>query len=156
MYDFEFERPSTVADAVEALRSEGAQAISGGQTLIPTLKNRLANPSKLVSLTGIEKLRGVCSDGGGNLCVGAATPHADVAGRIRRKVSGARRTGGQYRRPGGSEPRHGRRKPRQQRPVGLLPCSRAGNRRRHRNQSTEMLADEFSPACSRPPWATAK
>ena len=79
MYDFEFERPSTVADAVAALRSEGAQAISGGQTLIPTLKNRLANPSKLVSLTGIEKLRGVCNDGGGNLCVGAATPHADVA-----------------------------------------------------------------------------
>ena len=85
MYDFEFERPSTVADAVAALRSEGAQAISGGQTLIPTLKNRLANPSKLVSLTGIEELRGVCNDGGGNLCVGAATPHADVAAESARK-----------------------------------------------------------------------
>ena len=79
MYDFEFERPSTVADAVSALRSEGAQAISGGQTLIPTLKNRLANPSKLVSLTSIDELRGVRNDGSGNLCVGAATPHAVVA-----------------------------------------------------------------------------
>ena len=79
MYDFEFERPSTVADAVAALRSEGAQAISGGQTLIPTLKNRLANPSKLVSLNGIEELRGVCDNGAGDLCVGAAAPHADVA-----------------------------------------------------------------------------
>lgn len=79
MYDFEFERPSTIADAVEALRSDGAQAISGGQTLIPTLKNRLANPSKLVSLAGIEALQGVRSHGDGTLRVGTATPHADVA-----------------------------------------------------------------------------
>ena len=79
MYDFEFERPSTLADAVSALQSDGAQAISGGQTLIPTLKNRLANPSKLVSLAGIEELQGVRSHGDGTLRVGAATSHADVA-----------------------------------------------------------------------------
>jgi len=38
MYDFEVERPSSVADAVKALGQEDAQPLSGGQTLIPTLK----------------------------------------------------------------------------------------------------------------------
>ena len=79
MYDFEFERPASLPDAVAALQAEGAQAISGGQTLIPTLKNRLAKPSKLVSLTNIEELHGVSDDGSGALRVGAATTHAQVA-----------------------------------------------------------------------------
>ena len=79
MYDFEFERPASLSDAVAALQAEGAQAISGGQTLIPTLKNRLANPSKLVSLTNIGELSGVSDDGSGALRVGAATTHAQVA-----------------------------------------------------------------------------
>lgn len=79
MYDFEFERPASLSDAIAALQEDGAQAISGGQTLIPTLKNRLANPSKLVSLTNIGELSGVSDDGSGALRVGAATTHAQVA-----------------------------------------------------------------------------
>ena len=59
-------------------RSDGAQALSGGQTLIPTMKQRLAAPSVLVSLTGIAELQGVCI-GDGGLHIGAATPHAVVA-----------------------------------------------------------------------------
>ena len=51
MYEFDFEKPSTVAEAVAALAEEDAQALGGGQTLIPTLKQRLAMPSKLVSLS---------------------------------------------------------------------------------------------------------
>ena len=47
MYAFDIERPSSVADAVAALGAEDAQALGGGQTLIPTLKQRLAAPSKL-------------------------------------------------------------------------------------------------------------
>jgi carbon-monoxide dehydrogenase medium subunit len=78
MYNFEFEKPSSVADAVAALGDEDAQALGGGQTLLPTMKQRLASPSKLVSLTGIEGLSGVSSDGGG-LTVGGATTHAAVA-----------------------------------------------------------------------------
>ena len=42
MYSFEFESPTTVADAVAALGKEEAQALAGGQTLIPSLKARLA------------------------------------------------------------------------------------------------------------------
>lgn len=79
MYAFEIERPSTIADAVTALKSEEAQALGGGQTLIPTLKARLAMPSTLVSLTGIGEMQGVCMSDDGALCIGGGTTHATVA-----------------------------------------------------------------------------
>jgi carbon-monoxide dehydrogenase medium subunit len=80
MYDFAFLRPKTLAEAVAALSAdEDAMALSGGQTLIPTMKQRLASPSTLVSLSGIPDLRGVALDDEGRLVVKAATPHAVVA-----------------------------------------------------------------------------
>ena len=78
MYDFEFVKPASIADAVKALKDEGAQPLSGGQTLIATMKQRLAAPGTLVSLTGIAEMKGV-SAAGGQLTVGGATPHAVVA-----------------------------------------------------------------------------
>ncbi|WP_288926851.1 xanthine dehydrogenase family protein subunit M [uncultured Maritimibacter sp.] len=78
MYAFELERPTTLADALKALGGEEAQPLSGGQTLIPTLKQRLAMPSTLVSLTGIDELKGIKNEGG-TLTIGGATCHADVA-----------------------------------------------------------------------------
>ena len=77
MYNFEFVKPSSVADAVAALGAEDAQALGGGQTLIPTMKQRLASPSKLVSLCGIADMQGV-SVSGGSVTIGGATTHADV------------------------------------------------------------------------------
>ncbi len=77
MYNFEFVKPSSVADAVAALGAEDAQALGGGQTLIPTMKQRLASPSKLVSLGGIADMLGV-SVSGGSVTIGGATTHADV------------------------------------------------------------------------------
>ncbi|WP_127112369.1 FAD binding domain-containing protein [Shimia sediminis] len=78
MYNFEFEQPSTVAEAVAALADEDAQALGGGQTLIPTLKQRLASPSKLVSLAGIAEMKGV-SIADGVLTIGGGATHAEVA-----------------------------------------------------------------------------
>lgn len=78
MYAFDFVKPATVADAVAALSAEGAQPLSGGQTLIPTLKQRLNQPASLVSLTGIAALKGVRLNGR-LLAIGAATTHATVA-----------------------------------------------------------------------------
>ncbi len=78
MYNFEIERPGSVADAVAALGTEDAQALGGGQTLIPALKQRLAAPSKLVSLIGIAEMTGV-SEAGGVITIGGATTHAAVA-----------------------------------------------------------------------------
>lgn len=79
MYNFEIEKPATIADAVKALGRDEAQPLSGGQTLIPTLKARLAAPSVLVSLHGIDEMKGVCLDDDGRLCIGGATIHSVVA-----------------------------------------------------------------------------
>jgi len=78
MYAFDFDRPATLDEAVAALGEEEAQALGGGQTLIPSLKQRLAAPAKLVSLTEIPDLKGVRMDGD-RLVVGGTTPHAVVA-----------------------------------------------------------------------------
>ncbi len=78
MYAFGFERPGSVSDAVAALKDEDAVALGGGQTLIPTLKQRLASPSKIVSLGAIDALKGISQEGD-TLVIGGATCHADVA-----------------------------------------------------------------------------
>ncbi|MBM1219349.1 xanthine dehydrogenase family protein subunit M [Ponticoccus sp. SC2-23] len=79
MYAFEIERPETIAEALALLSEEGGQALGGGQTLIPTLKQRLAMPETLVSLTAIGEMQGVCMSDAGEVCIGGATSHAVVA-----------------------------------------------------------------------------
>ncbi|WP_316013257.1 xanthine dehydrogenase family protein subunit M [Roseobacter sp. HKCCA0434] len=78
MYAFDIERPRTLADAQSALGREDAQPLSGGQTLIPSLKARLAMPSTLVSLTGIEELKGIAQEGD-YLRIGGGTTHGEIA-----------------------------------------------------------------------------
>ncbi len=78
MYDFEFKKPGSIKAAVAMLESEDAQALGGGQTLIPTMKQRLASPAVLVSLAGIAKMQGV-NVANGVMTIGGATTHADVA-----------------------------------------------------------------------------
>lgn len=82
MYAFDLVCPTSLDDALKALTEEEAQPLAGGQTLIPTLKSRLAAPSTLVSLRAIAELRGVHMDGA-NLCIGAMTTHATVASEAR-------------------------------------------------------------------------
>ena len=79
MYDFAYHRPKTLAEAASALKGKPeARAMSGGMTLIPTLKQRLAKPSDVVDLNGIKDLAGIKVDGSG-VTVGGMTRHADVA-----------------------------------------------------------------------------
>ena len=78
MYAFEIERPETLDAAMAALGREDAQPISGGQTLIPTLKQRLASPSVLVSLARIPELRGITREANA-VSIGGAVTHAEVA-----------------------------------------------------------------------------
>ena len=78
MYNFEFVKPASLDEAVAALAAEDAQILGGGQTLIPTLKQRLASPAKLVSLTGIDGLKAIAREGDA-LVVGAGAVHASVA-----------------------------------------------------------------------------
>ncbi|MGR3377287.1 FAD binding domain-containing protein [Salipiger abyssi] len=78
MYSFEIESPVSVADAVAALGKEEAQALGGGQTLIPSLKARLAAPAVLVSLSKIDEIKGI-SAADGVLSIGGGATHASVA-----------------------------------------------------------------------------
>lgn len=70
--------PATLAEAVELASDEDNQLLSGGQTLIPTLKARLSTPARLISLRAIPGLSGLRREGA-NLCIGATTTHATVA-----------------------------------------------------------------------------
>lgn len=79
MYDFAYHKPASVADAVKLLGADGeAKPLAGGQTLIPTLKQRLARPSAVIDLGAIKDLAGI-SVAGGKVTIGAMTRHADVA-----------------------------------------------------------------------------
>jgi len=79
MYDFAYHKPGSVADAVKLLGADGdAKAMAGGQTLIPTLKQRLARPSAVVDLSAIRDLSGI-TVAGGKVTIGAMTKHVDVA-----------------------------------------------------------------------------
>lgn len=79
MRAFDYHRPATLKEAASLLRkNENARALSGGQSLIPALKLRLAAPAALVDLGGIEELRGIKLDGA-VLTVGAMARHSEVA-----------------------------------------------------------------------------
>jgi len=79
MHDFGYHRPASTADAAGLLAKSGeAKIVAGGMTLIPTLKQRLAQPSDLIDLGGIAELKGVKVEAGG-ITIGAMTTHADVA-----------------------------------------------------------------------------
>ncbi len=79
MYDFAYHKPKSVADAIATVKkaSEG-KYMAGGMTLIPTLKQRLAQPSDVVDLGAIGDLRGIKVDGN-TVTIGAMTKHAEVA-----------------------------------------------------------------------------
>jgi aerobic carbon-monoxide dehydrogenase medium subunit len=78
MHDFQYHRPASAADAAGLIASKSeAKIVAGGMTLIPTLKQRLAQPSDLVDLGGIAELRGIKAEGAG-ITIGAMSTHADV------------------------------------------------------------------------------
>ncbi|MGH7119993.1 MAG: FAD binding domain-containing protein [Acetobacteraceae bacterium] len=78
MYDFTYQKPASVADAVKLLGADAeAKALAGGMTLIPVLKQRLNNPSMLIDLAGAG-LTGI-SVANGKVRIGAMTTHATVA-----------------------------------------------------------------------------
>jgi carbon-monoxide dehydrogenase medium subunit len=78
MYAFTYHQPTNLAGALAQLAEDDAKALAGGQTLLPTMKQRLASPASLVDLGKIGELSGVSREGD-HLVIGATTRHADVA-----------------------------------------------------------------------------
>ncbi len=76
---FVYHRPSSLADAIAVLSQHGDEArpLSGGHSLIPMMKLRMANPSHLVDLAGIADLKGIRDDGG-TIVIGAMTTQAEL------------------------------------------------------------------------------
>ncbi len=80
MYETNYQRASSTDDAVAKMAaSDDGKFMSGGQTLIPTMKQRLAAPTDLIDIRNIDAMKGITIDGN-QVTIGAATTHAEVAG----------------------------------------------------------------------------
>ncbi|MEM7068729.1 MAG: xanthine dehydrogenase family protein subunit M [Pseudomonadota bacterium] len=79
MYETQYHRASSTDDATAKMAAaDDGKFVSGGQTLIPTMKQRLAAPSDLIDLRHIDAMQGI-SVSGSEVTIGAATTHAEVA-----------------------------------------------------------------------------
>ncbi|MBZ9760239.1 xanthine dehydrogenase family protein subunit M [Mesorhizobium sp. CA8] len=77
MYSVNYHRASSLADAAKLMKNGDAKLLSGGMTLIPAMKTRLASPSDLVDVSRLNDLQGV-KVSGKTVTIGAATTHYDV------------------------------------------------------------------------------
>jgi carbon-monoxide dehydrogenase medium subunit len=77
---FDYAAPATVAEALGLLADAGddVKLLAGGQSLIPVMKLRLADPAMVVDLGRIGELSGVRDDGDA-LLIGAMTTHHQIA-----------------------------------------------------------------------------
>jgi carbon-monoxide dehydrogenase medium subunit len=76
---FEYRAPSSFDEVLTLLAQNGdeAKVMSGGQSLIPLLKLRLATPALVVDLNRVPGFTGVASSGG-ETRVGARTRHVEI------------------------------------------------------------------------------
>jgi carbon-monoxide dehydrogenase medium subunit len=78
MYAFTFHRPQTLRQAAGLLgKNEDAKLLAGGQTLLPTMKLRLAGPPQIIDMTLIEGMSGI-ELSGRSITIGAMTRHYEV------------------------------------------------------------------------------
>jgi carbon-monoxide dehydrogenase medium subunit len=79
MYQTTYHRPSSLSEAAKLFSSSGDAAyLSGGHTLLPTMKARLAAPANLIDLRGIAELKGI-QVSADTVTIGGAMTHAEVA-----------------------------------------------------------------------------
>lgn len=78
MYDFVYHRPHSLRSASAMInKAEDGKLLAGGQTLLPTMKQRLAAPSDLIDLGQVPELKGI-EIKGRNVVIGAMSTHAEV------------------------------------------------------------------------------
>ena len=75
---FDYQRATSVDDAIAKLAASGGKAIAGGHSLVPLMKLRLSEPGTLVDISKIAGLSGI-KDAGGKIEIGATTTHAEIA-----------------------------------------------------------------------------
>lgn len=78
MYDFDYHKPNSVAEAGKLLAKPDHKPLAGGMSLLPLLKLRLNRYAGLVDLGALRETQGIRRDGN-TLVIGATTVHAAVA-----------------------------------------------------------------------------
>ena len=79
MYETTYHRPKSLSEAASLFSGAGdATYISGGHTLLPAMKARLAGPADLIDLRHVPELKGIQASGD-TVTIGAAMTHAQVA-----------------------------------------------------------------------------
>src|SRR5215471_700366 len=76
----EYERATSVDQALSLLSRPETRVLAGGHSLIPMMKLRLAQPEVLVDINDLAELAFIRLDrgSGGQLCIGALTRHAEL------------------------------------------------------------------------------
>ncbi|MEP7252840.1 MAG: xanthine dehydrogenase family protein subunit M [Ginsengibacter sp.] len=75
--EFDYEKVATIDEAINAI-ADGGKILAGGHSLIPAIKLRLNQPSKLVDITGIPTLKGIKEEDG-EIVIGAGSTHGEIA-----------------------------------------------------------------------------
>jgi carbon-monoxide dehydrogenase medium subunit len=152
MYAFSYSNPRTL-DEVSAA---SGQFLAGGQSLIPSMKLRLAQPGAIVDLNQVDGLAGIRVSGD-QVEIGAMTRHADVAAsrEVQARHSGAGRAGRRHWRSPGARARHDGRLAGQQRPRGLLSQCGAGSGRHRVTSGARLRPTTSSRACTPRHWKRA-
>jgi carbon-monoxide dehydrogenase medium subunit len=79
MYEFKYQRPTSVRQAVNMLAKDPeAKLLAGGHSLLPVMKLRLAKPTQLVDIGRIEGLNTIELKGR-SIVIGALARHVEVA-----------------------------------------------------------------------------
>jgi carbon-monoxide dehydrogenase medium subunit len=79
MYAFEYLKPTSLKEAKAMLaKNPDGKFLSGGHTLLPAMKLRLAGPSALIDLSGVDGMRGI-ERKGDMIVIGAFMTHREVA-----------------------------------------------------------------------------
>ena len=75
---FDYQKVKTVDEAIAALSNDNSKILAGGHSLLPAMKLRLSQPSKLVDIAAIASLKGIKEEDG-EIVIGAGATHADIA-----------------------------------------------------------------------------
>ena len=75
---FDYQRASSLEDALGAVGTPGTKVIAGGMSLLPLMKLRLASPDRLVDIGRLKELRGIRQLEDGRLAVGALTTYSEL------------------------------------------------------------------------------
>ena len=80
MYETSYHRPTSIDEAVKLVGDSGGEGkfLSGGMTLIPTMKQRLAAPTALVDLRHVAEMKGI-EVNGTSIKIGGGMTHGEIA-----------------------------------------------------------------------------